>query len=159
MPLGFGKMNKGLKVVLISIIVALVLFIVAMILVGIFEREKLRKEGVRVSAMIISKFEEATANRKSTRHTYYFDLDLFVESSDTTHLSKTVKDKRTFAEKVNALIEDSKERMSNVNYRSYATVRITVAWESYSKYEVGDKVRVAHLKNDPESTKLLEEIE
>lgn len=156
-PLGFGTMSKGLKIGLITFLSLLILGGIAIAIFNKIKEAELLKTGVRVSGYVVSKTDQTSGKRNSPKHTYYFKLDLVEESADTTKFTQAKKENKSFDEKIDALLADSKKRMEY--HKSYASVSVMVSSDTYYKYFNGDKVRVIHLKDLPETARVLDDLE
>lgn len=116
----------------------------------------LLKNGVIVKGAVISKAEQTSSNRRGTKSNYEMNLSLFV---DTSAPDPSKPKPQSFDEKMDALVAASKKRMQNQHREGYARVAIGVSRDSFRKYSLGQVVDVIHLKGEPESARLLVDLE
>ena len=81
---------------------------------------------------------------------------MFIDTANTKTGSATPE---TFDAKMDAMLAASKMRMQNRHHEGYAKVKIAGSDSSFRKYSVGQVVDVVHLKDDPSSARLVEDIE
>jgi hypothetical protein len=116
----------------------------------------LLNNGVRVKGVVTNKDERSSSNRRTVKSSYQFDLNLFIDTS----APKAADPKpQTFDEKMDALMAASKARMKNQFRDGYAKVSIKVSGDSFRKYSPGQVVDVVHLKDRPETARLVEDLQ
>lgn len=135
--------------------------LVLLIVVAIFVKVKmdnayLLSNGVRAKGAIMFKSDASSSNRKGTKSNYAMDLSLFIDTATPKTASATPE---TFDAKMDAMLAASKMRMQNRYQDGYAKVKIGVSGSSYRKYSLGQVVDVVHLKDDPSSARLVEDLE
>jgi hypothetical protein len=111
---------------------------------------------VRVKGAVISKAEQSSSNKRGTKNAYQMSLSLFV---DTSAPDPSKPKPATFDEQMDAMLAASKKRMQNRFREGYAEVAIQVSGSSFRKYSLGQIVDVVHLKDDPDSARLIEDLE
>ncbi len=151
-----NQASKKIKIILFSFSGLVLLFIVGIFIKIKVDNSHLLNNGVRVKGAITYKNMSTASSKRSSKSNYEMELSLFIDSTST---NPTKPKSESFEDKMDALLGDSKKRMQNQFHEGYAKVTIQVTGASYRKYSIGSIVDVVHLKNDPSSAKLLEDIE
>jgi hypothetical protein len=147
---------KKVKIILYTFSGLVFLFLIGLFIKLRMDNAYLLKNGLRVKGAVVSKYEKSKSSRRGTKHNYEMELSLFVDSTS----NKPAKSKtESFEDKMDALLADSKMRMKNRFREGYAKVIIEVSGDSYEKYSLGETVNVVHLKDNPDSARLLEDLE
>ena len=128
--------------------------IVLLTLAGIFikvrlDRQKILKEGIRTEAIVL----ELSKERRRKTSNYSMKVALMAKSKPTVAMPEAPKDKPdSFDSKMDRLIGNI---AANRDLGSYETVQISISASTYDKLKVGDHVRVAYLKSDPQGAIML----
>ncbi len=147
---------QKIKIGLYSFVGIVAVIIAALMIKARMEISHLLENGVRVKGVITQKSEQTSTSRKGVKSRYAFDLNLFVDTSS----PKAGQPKpQSFDEKMDAMLAASKARMQNQFRDVYAKVAIGVSGDSFKKHSIGQVVDVVHLKGEPGTARLLEDIE
>ena len=147
---------EKIRIGLYSFVAIVVLLVISITAKVQFDKHTLLTQGVKVKGFIVQKSEHKGSQKRRSTSSYEFDLNLFV---DTAGAQKPQTKPETFEGKMDALLAASKTRMQNQFQGGYAKVSIGVTGVSFKKYAIGQVVDVVHLKDKPDTAKLLEELE
>ncbi len=153
-------LSQKIKIGLYTFSGIVLLAVIAIVVKVKMDSAYLLKNGVRAKGAVMYKSESSSSNRKGTKSNYTMDLSLFIDTASTA-AAKAKPDAKpeTFDAKMDALLAASKMRMKNQFQEGYAKVSIGVSGSSFRKYSLGQVVDVVHLKDDPSSARLVEDID
>jgi hypothetical protein len=147
---------QKIRIGLYSFAILVALVVVAGVIKVRMDISHLLNNGVRVKGLVTNKAERTASNRRSTKSNYQFDLNLFIDTS----APKASQPKpQNFNEQMDALMAASKMRMQNQFKEGYAKVSVKVSSDSFQKYSLGQVVDVVHLKDQPDTARLIEDVQ
>ncbi len=157
-------LSQKIKIALYTFSGIVLLVVIAIVVKVKMDNAYLLNNGVRAKGAVLYKSERSSSSRKGTKSNYTMDLSLFIDTASTAEAkakpdAKPDAKPETFDAKMDALLAASKMRMKNQFQEGYAKVSIGVSGSSYRKYSLGQVVDVVHLKDDPSSARLVEDLE
>ncbi len=129
---------------------AIVLLTIAGIIVKVrLDRQKILKEGIRTDATVL----ELSSERRRKKTEYNMKVALFAKTKPTVAMPVTPPGQpESFDAKMDKLIGNV---AANRDLGTYETLTMTISGSTFDRVKVGDRVRVAYLKENPQGAILV----
>lgn len=148
-------MNRKVKIALYVTAVLILLGMGAIILKVRLDIRTLLANGIRTEASVLDLKYENRGRRRSKD--YYMTIGIFLDNRATPPAAPTPPPATAGIDaKLDAIFAKA---AADRHQGDYDSLTVSISSATYHKYKRGDRVRVVYLRDDPESVRVLEEIE
>jgi hypothetical protein len=140
---------KKIKYILYTFSAIVLLTVVGFIIKVRLDRQKILKEGIRTEATVL----ELTSERRRKKSDYRMKVALFAKTKPAVPMPTAPAGK---PESIDAKMDKLFGNLAaNRDIGTYETLTMTISGSTFERLKVGDHVKVAYLRDDPQGAILV----